>query len=510
MLELEIEKGSDLSEDTSALPSNSFPLSFSQQRLWFLDQFEPGNPFYNLMMAVRLIGRLDMRAFQLTFHEIIRRHETLRTNFRLSGGQPIQIISDDCDLTINIANVSESGEEAANRIIFEESQRPFDLANDRLLRVTLVQLGNEDHIVVLTMHHIISDGWSMGVLISELSELYTSYASGREPQLPDLPVQYADYATWQREWLQGEMLEEELSYWREQLAGAPQVLELPTDRARRAVQSYRGGLEKFAFSKELSEGLKDLSRREGVTMFMLLLAAFKVLLSRYSGSEDLVVGTPIAGRRHKEVEGLIGFFVNNLVLRTDLSGNPSFRELLKRVREVCLGAYGHQDVPFEKLVEELQPERALSHTPLFQVMLVLQNTAQPELRLGDELRVEGVGAEATTAKFDLVFALSEGSEGLSGVVEYDRSLYDAETIRRQINHWRVLLEQVVRDADRRVGELELLSETEKQQLLGQAAESRRAYESTSVVELFEEQVQWQPDAVAVEFARRATKLCGAK
>ncbi|HEU5133283.1 MAG TPA: condensation domain-containing protein, partial [Pyrinomonadaceae bacterium] len=431
------------------------PVSFAQQRLWFLAQLEPASSFYNLPWALRLHGALDIVALEQTLDELVRRHEVLRTSFVSEHGLPRQVISATATVSLDLVDLSAVAESAVQDLVAREAAQPFDLSRGPLLGVKLIRLSEQEHVLLLTMHHIVSDGWSMGVLIREVSELYSAYTNGREPQLPELPVQYADYAAWQREWLQGEVLEEELRYWREQLAGAPQVLELPTDRVRPAVQSYRGGHEEFAFSKELSDGLKELSRREGVTMFMLLLAAFQVLLSRYSGSEDIVVGTPIAGRRHKEVEGLIGFFVNSLVLRTDVSGNPSFRELLKRVREVCLGAYAHQDVPFEKLVEELQPERALSHTPLFQVMLVLQNTAQPELQLGD-LRVEGVGAEGTTAKFDLAFAVQEGSEGLSGVVEYDRSLYDAATIRRQIGHWQVVLEEVVRDADRRVGELELL------------------------------------------------------
>jgi non-ribosomal peptide synthetase component F len=313
------------------------------------------------------------------------------------------------------------------------------------------------------MHHIVSDGWSMGVLIWEMSELYSAFASGIEPELEELPIQYADYASWQREWLQGEVLEEQVQYWRTQLAGAPQMLELPTDRVRPAIQSYRGGYERFVLSEEVSAALKDLSRREGVTMFMLLLTAFQVLLMRYSGQEDIVVGTDVAGRRHREVEGLIGFFVNQLVLRSDLSGNPTFKELLQRVREVCLGAYSHQDLPFDKLVEELQPERSLSRNPLFQVMFILQN-APRAAATSQALPLTPLEVEAGTSVFDLSLTMIQMPDAIGGSLRFNNDLFDAATISRIIKHFRTLLADVVFQPDARIKDLEIFDELEKAEL----------------------------------------------
>ncbi|HEU4883761.1 MAG TPA: condensation domain-containing protein, partial [Longimicrobium sp.] len=347
------------------------PLSFSQRRLWFLDRMEPGNATYNLPNAVRLRGALDVPALERALGEIVRRHEALRTVFAEADGSPVQVIAPFGGFDLPVEDLSGLGEAdreaAARRRVGEEAARPFDLAAGPLFRAGLLRLGGEDHVLLFSMHHIVSDAWSLGVFLRELSALYAAYREGRASPLPELEVQYADFAAWQHEQMAGGVLDRQLAYWRERLADAPALLELPADHPRPAVQTYRGATLPVAFPIELLERLQALGRSEGATLYMTLLAAFQVLLSKYSGSADVVVGTSIAGRTQKEVEALIGFFVNTLVLRTDLSGDPSFRELLGRVREVTLGAYAHQDLPLETLVAELQPERSLSHSPLVQV-----------------------------------------------------------------------------------------------------------------------------------------------
>jgi hypothetical protein len=358
------------------------PLSFAQQRLWFLDQLEPGSAFYNVPTAVRLQGQLNIEALDRTLIEIVRRHEVLRTTFKSINGQPVQVIAQAQRLAIPLIELSESDEDEREQRVRElidaETQTPFDLSAGPLLRVKLLRLGAEEHIVVLTMHHIVSDGWSMGLLLNEVATLYRAYSAGEKSPLAELSIQYADYAVWQREWLQGEVLEAELAYWREQLGGELPVLELPTDRPRPAVQSYRGAREFFRLEAAAAGALRQLSRAHDCTLFMTLLAAFQALLYRYSGQEEILVGTDIAGRNRAEVEPLIGFFVNQLVLRGQLSGQMSFVHALQGVRESTLGAYAHQELPFEKLVEELQPERDAGRSPLFQVKLVLQNAPAAE------------------------------------------------------------------------------------------------------------------------------------
>ncbi|HEU4562015.1 MAG TPA: condensation domain-containing protein, partial [Longimicrobium sp.] len=374
--------------------AGTLPLSFAQERLWFLDRLEPGSAVYNMPVAWRLGGVLDGAALEHALGEIVRRHEVLRTTFMEVDGSPVQAVAPFGGFTLRVDDLSGLGEadrEAAlGRRASEEARHPFDLSVGPLFRAALLRLGAEDHVLLLSMHHIVSDGWSMGVLFRELSALYAADREGGASPLAELPLQYADYAVWQREQLAGEVLERQLAYWRARLAAAPELLELPTDRPRPPVQTYRGATVPVNFSPELLERLRALGRSEGATLYMTLLGAFQVLLSKYAGSEDVVVGSPIAGRTRKEVEELIGFFVNTLVLRTDLSGDPSFREVLRRARGVTLGAYEHQEVPFERLVAELQPERSLSHSPLFQVMFALQNA---EGRGGDlpGLEVSGVG-----------------------------------------------------------------------------------------------------------------------
>ncbi len=403
------------------------PLSFAQQRLWFLDQLEPGSPLYNLPGAVRMRGPLRTPLLELSLNEIIRRHEMLRTTFVTVETEPRQVIHAPWHLSLGVEDltvVAEGVREAeVSRLARQEAALPFDLAAGPLVRARLLRLGEREHVALFTMHHIVSDGWSMGVLTREVASLYDSYASGAAARLPELPVQYADYAVWQRGWLRGEVLERQLGYWRTRLEGAPPLLELPTGRARPAEQTHRGERRRFALGgAELGGRLRRLGRDEGATLFMVLLAGFQLLLGREAGREDVVVGTDVAGRTRPEVEGLIGFFVNQLVLRTDVSGDPTFGELLGRVREVCLGAYQHQDVPFERVVEELRPERSLSHAPLFQVKLLLQNAPGVAMGMGG-LGMEAVWAEASTAQLDLIVSVEEGGEGMWAWAEYSTGVY---------------------------------------------------------------------------------------
>jgi amino acid adenylation domain-containing protein len=439
------------------------PLSFSQQRLWFLDQLQSRSAFYNIPLALRINGFLLLPALQLSLSEIVRRHEVLRSRFLSSEGKPTLVIDPPSPISLPLLDLSDldpaTQQAEVERLIDAEAQLPFDLAAGPLMRVQLLRLAEDEHILLLSQHHIITDGWSMGILVREVTALYEAFSKGEESPLAELEIQYVDYAVWQQEWLRGEVLEEQLRYWREQLEGAPAVLEMATDRVRPAEQSYRGGTVEVEVSGEVSEGLEEISRREGVTLYMVLLAAYAVLLMRYSGQEDICIGSPSAGRTQTVLEGLIGFFVNTLVMRTDLSGNPGFRELLKRVREVTLGAYAHQDTPFEKLVEVLQPERSLSHTPLFQVWFVLQNAPIGELKLPD-ITLSQIEIGNGTAKFDLSLSLTEGPDGLKGIMEYDTALFDAETIALMIGHLEALLREVVKNPDSRLLEIPLQGEAE--------------------------------------------------
>ncbi|HEX7333864.1 MAG TPA: amino acid adenylation domain-containing protein [Pyrinomonadaceae bacterium] len=483
------------------------PLSFAQQRLWFIDRFTPESPLYNMPMAVRLTGALNLAALERTLREIVRRHEALRTNFVTVEGKPVQVIrleayaDEFCLPVVDLSSRSKALREAeVRRLARAEAVRPFDLETDSLLRATVLRLDARQHIVLLTLHHIIFDGWSMGVFVKEVAALYKAFSQGLESPLAELPVQYADYAVWQREWLQGEVLDQHIGYWKQQLEGAPELLELPLDRPRPAVQTHRGANVGMLLSPELTEKVRELCRAEGVTLFMLLLAAFKVLLVRYSGQEDISVGTPIAGRNRVETEGLIGFFVNTLVLRTELAGNPTARELLRRVRNVALGAYAHQELPFEKLVDELQVERSLSHTPLFQVLFVLQNAGGKESLELPGLSLSAAGESSGVAKFDLTLSMSESGEAISGVCEYNTDLFDETTIKRLMGHFETLLESIVSDPAQRLSELQMLTEAEQQRTLCEWSKgSDEAMPELCLQDLFEAQVERTPEAIALVF-----------
>ncbi|HEU4562699.1 MAG TPA: amino acid adenylation domain-containing protein, partial [Longimicrobium sp.] len=479
-------------------------LSFAQERLWFLDRLRPGEISYNLPFALRLRGTLDVDALERSLGEIVRRHDALRTVFQERDGTPRQVIVAFGGFQLtrkDLSHLSAETREAEvqRELVVESGARPFDLSAGPLFRASLLRLGAEEHVLLLSQHHIVSDGWSMGVLYRELSALYEAYREGRESPLPALPVQYADYAVWQREQLEGEALERQLAYWRVRLAGAPELLELPADHPRPPVQTYRGATIPVELSPELVERLEALARSEGATLYMVLLGAYQVLLSKYSGSEDIVVGSPIAGRTRAEVEDLIGFFVNTMVLRTDLSGDPSFREVLRRAREVTLGAYEHQEVPFERLVAELQPERSLSHTPLFQVLFTLQ-TAGGGIDALPGLSVSEVEAERVNAKFDFSLVLTPGSRGLRGGVTYSTDLFERGTVDRMLGHLQRVLELVAADADVRLSQLELLGEAERARVLEEWNRTEAEYTADRCIHgLFEVQAERTPGAVAVRF-----------
>ncbi|HEU4457421.1 MAG TPA: condensation domain-containing protein, partial [Longimicrobium sp.] len=483
------------------------PASYAQERLWFLDRLEPGSSTYNLPVAWRLGGALDVGALERALGEIVRRHESLRTTFAEVDGSPVQVIAPFGGFVLSIDDLSRipgaEREAEARRRTVEEVRRPFDLSAGPLFRAALLRLGEEDHVLLLSMHHIVSDGWSMGVLVRELSALYGAYREGRESPLRALPVQYADYAVWQREQLEGESLDRHLTYWKERLAGAPQVLELPTDRPRPAVRSHRGASVSTELSGEVLERLQALGQSEGATLYMTLLGAFQVLLSKYGGSEDVVVGSSIAGRTRGEVEGLIGFFINSLVLRTDLGGDPSFRAVLRRVREVTLGAYEHQEMPFERLVAELQPERSLSHSPLFQVSFALNNAEGSGPGLPG-LRTESAFAGSETAKFDLNLVFVKGPRVLRASLAYSTDLFDEGTIRRMLGHLERVLEQVAADADVRLSRLELLGEGERALVLEAWNRAEAEYPADLCIHhLFEAQVERTPGAAAVSYEGEA-------
>jgi amino acid adenylation domain-containing protein/non-ribosomal peptide synthase protein (TIGR01720 family) len=481
------------------------PLSFAQQRLWFLHQLDPESPSYNQPKAIRLIGTLDVHALQKALDHIVARHEALRTTFVSVDGISLQVIAKSRAVELPVIDLRQwpgtIPEAEVHRVLVETSRRPFDLSRDLMLRALLLCLADQEHILLLITHHIASDAWSSGILWQELTALYRSFSSGQPCPLPELSVQYADYAAWQRNWLQGEVLETQLSYWKNRLDHVP-TLQLPTDRPRLPIQSFRGGRQFLALPKNLAQALKTLSRRENVTLFMTLLAAFQTLLHRYSGQDDIVVGSPIAGRTRPEIEGLIGFFVNTLVLRSNLSGNPSFREVMGPVREVALGAYAHQDLPFEKLVEELQPERNLSSSPLFQVTFALQNVPRQALEVPG-LTLSSLQLDSGTAKFDLFLSMYEGTEGLRASLEYNTDLFDDETITRMLDHFQTLLKGIVFDPDQRLSDLPLLTDGERQQLLVEWNDTKRDFPSDKCIhELFEAQVERTPEAAAVVFGNQ--------
>ncbi|WP_035830123.1 condensation domain-containing protein, partial [Crocosphaera watsonii] len=442
-------------------------LSFAQQRLWFLDQLEGKSATYNIPAALILEGQLNQQALEQSINTIIGIHESLRTRFNNVNGEVIQIIERERPISLKVINIEklETNEQKkqVKLLALEEAQKPFNLTNDPLIRVSLIKLGVQSNILLITLHHIIFDAWSIGIFFRELAEFYAAYSQGKDINLPSFSIQYADYAAWQRKWLSGEAEQNQVNYWKKKLKGLPLLLEIPTDYPRPPVQTFQGTHQSFSLNQELSKKLKQLSQREGVTLFMLLLSAFAILLSRYSRQKDIAVGSPIANRNRSEIEPIIGFFVNTLLMRLNLEDSLTISQLLKQVRQTCLDAYAHQDIPFEKLVEELKPERNLSHTPLFQAMFALQN-APLEFKLPD-LSVSLMEVESGIAKFDLSLSMEESEQGLIGNWEYNTDLFAQETISRMIGHFQVLLEEIVNNPGKPIDKLPILTNQEKQKIL---------------------------------------------
>ena len=481
-----------------------FPASFSQQRIWLLDQLEGNSATYNMTMTILLTGALDVATLERSLSELVSRHEALRTNFQMADDSLVQIVAETANFRIQLEEKLVEGEvlplnSDIEQWIAQAAQRPFDLAKDALFRVRLLRLADNQHILLVTMHHIISDAWSMGVFRRELAALYKAFKADQPSPLEPLQIQYADFADWQRDFLAGDRLTNHIDYWRQKLAGVPPLLDLPTDRPRPAIQTFKGRTNRFTLPAELTGQLKTLSQESQATVFMTLLAAFSVLLSRYTSSEDIVIGSPIANRQQRELEPLIGCFVNTLVLRTLLADNPTFVQVLAQVRQTALEAYEHQDLPFEKLVEALQPERSLSHSPLFQVMFVLQNTPKSGRSLSG-LEMTSIKRKRTIAKFDLTLTMTEKADGFSGFFEYNSDLFDAATIDRMIGHFKTLLGGIVRSPEQPISELPLLGDRERQQLLVDWNDTAdNTISPLCIHELFEKQVAQVPDAIALEF-----------
>ncbi|HSK05835.1 MAG TPA: condensation domain-containing protein, partial [Kofleriaceae bacterium] len=483
------------------------PASFAQWRQWFVCQLAPDRPTYHMPAALRLTGPLDAGALARGLAEIVRRHEVLRTRFELAGGRLVQVIEPEVPFaagTIDLRDLPAGDREArVLELARASATRPFDLSRAPLLRCDLVRLGPAEHVLLFCMHHITSDGWSIEVLLRELEALYAAYAAGRASPLAELPIQYADFADWQRRWLTGPVIDEQLAYWRAALAGPPAPLELPTDRPRPAVQRHRGATLAFALPPALSAQVTAAARREGATTFMAVLTAFAALLARYAGQDDVVVGSPVANRGARELEGLIGCFVNTLALRCDLAGDPSFAEALRRVREAVIGALAHQDLPFEQLVEELQPERDPSRHPIFQAMLVFQGARAPSLAL-EGIEVEALPAGAGSAKFDLSLYLSESPHGLEGAVEYDTDLFEPETIARLIGHFQLLLEGCITRPERPLSAHPLLLASDRAVIERCNATQAAGPDPSCLHALVEAQVARTPGAIAV--ADEASRL----
>jgi len=479
------------------------PLSFAQERFWFLEQLDPNNLAYHVTYGFRLIGPLNSDALAKALSELVRRHETLHTTFRVKDGKPVQVISEQWLSplkTIDLRQYPFADREAeVQGIIGSERRCGFDLSRDLLLRATLLLLGTDEHVLLLNSHHIAWDHWCIDILFREFAVLYRVYVAGKPSPLPDPTIQYRHYALWQRKVFDHAELQDHLTYWKERLRGVPQSLNLPTDHPRKPLGHRRGGRQSLILPNRLTADLEALSRKSGVTPFMVFLAAFQTLLHRITHQDDIVVGTPIAGRDRSETEGLIGLFLNSLALRTDVSGDPTFLELLMRVRDVALGAYDHQDLPFEKLVEELQPERDWTQTPIFQVFINLYNFKEATFQL-DQLRVERLKVREAAPQFDIEFSIREHDDSTHLVFTYDADRFDAPTIIRMLSHFVTLLEGIVVNPDRRISELPILTEAEKHQLLIEWNDTKTDYPKIKCIhELFEDHAERSPDAIAVVF-----------
>ena len=490
----------------NAGPLRQFPLSFAQQRLWFLDRMEPGNPAYNVISALRMRGPVEVPAMERAVADLVRRHEPLRTVFRVAEGEPVQVVLPyrAQPLPVEPRDAPEEEREAlALRLVAEETARPFDLARGPLFRARILRLGEDDHVLLLAMHHVVTDGWSIGVLYRELCASYAAYTAGAEPELPELPIQYADYAVWQRNHLQGAVLEEQLVFWRKTLEGAPPLLELPLDRPRPPVQTHAGGMVRLRYPPSFGETMRSLAQRLEATSFMVMLAAFYALLARWSGQDDVVVGTPTAGRSRKETEGLVGFFINTLALRVRLDGDPTFAELVERVRAAAVEAYAHQEVPFERIVDELKVERALSHSPVTQVNFVLHTEPVDPIRLGP-VRLALVEPEPASTQHELSFSLRDRWRGMPMEfdVEYNRDLFDRATVERMAEHYHTLFQAAAADPSLRLSQLPLGGVAERKEALARWNRTHAAYPAVPVHALVAAQAVRTPHAPAV--------VCGAE
>lgn len=484
--------------------SSNAPLSFAQERMWFFYQLEPDNPFYNNSVILKFEGLLNFEVLERCVNAIAQRHETLRTSFVLTDNQPTQIIAPHQPISIPVEDLyeltSEVQDAEVKRLVKQEAQKTFNLTSGSLFRPKLLRLGQQSHILILTIHHIISDGWSIGILIQELVDLYAAFSTKSPYPLTDLPVQYADFAEWHRHWLQGDRLEQQLNYWKQQLTGVPPVLNLPSDRQRPSVQTFRGDIEKIYLDHELTQQLRHICQTTGTTLFMVLLTAFSILLYRYSGQDDIVIGSPIANRNRVEIEKLIGFFANTLALRVQIAENSTYLNLLDQVKEVSLAAYSHQDLPFEILVDELKIDRHLSHNALFQVVFALQNTPLPSANLPNLELSSDINFDNGTVRFDLEVHLWEVSEGLKGDLVYSTDLFDSSTIKRLIGNFQTLLREIVKTPHQLVSNLPILTAPERHQLLIEWNQTQTLYPSDRTIsQCFEEQVEINPHAVAIIF-----------
>ncbi len=479
------------------------PTSFAQERLWFLDQFEPNSSLYNITIAMRATGKLSIGALQNSINTLISRHETLRTIFGSESGHPIQMIYEKLQIPLNIevrtGTLPQNRDAVLSQLLEEEINMPFDISKGPLTRVRIIQLDADDFGLFFAFHHIIFDGWSAGLFFKELNQIYTATIEHQQANLPELSIQYADFAAWQKEWLQGDALAQEMAFWKQSLAGAPKLIELPLDHPRPAAQTFRGTSIELNLSRELTEELETLTRKQQATMYMTMLTAFEIFLSRYCGQKDFVIGSPIAGRTRIELEQILGFFANTIVMRANISGNPTYIEALKRVRETSLNAFAHQNVPFEKLVEELQPERSLSYNPLFQVMFTYQNTPDQEIEMGS-LKLSDIKSESSHEKFDFSLSCWKEDSVLKCFLSYNTDLFDTETILRMKQNFITLLQGIVANPEQNISALPMLSEEEQQKLLVDWNNTSVAAPQTCVHQIIAAQAQKNPAAIALEFS----------
>lgn len=482
------------------MAENLFPVSFAQQRLWFLDQIEPGNAAYNLPRVIRILGAVNAGALASAINALVARQDGLRTIFSSLEGEPRQSVLPAMEVELPVIDLShlpnDRREEEALRIAAEKAGEPFDLTSGPLLRLTLVKLASEEHILILVMHHIVTDGWSMSIFFHEIASLYDAFTDGHPPDLPELSIRYRDFAVWQKEYESGELLQSQIEYWKKKLLGAETTLDIPTDHPRPAIQTARGACESFFLNEDITEKLKCLSQTEGATLFMILLAAFQAFLWRYTSQESILIGTPVAGRNELELENVIGFFVNTLILRADFSDETTFRDLLKQVRSTAIEAYANQDVPFERLVEELKPERSMAHTPLFQAMLILQNAPKQRLKLRD-LILEELEFESGIAKFDLTLEIIE-QKGLHCTFEYNSDLFESATIQRMIGHFENLVDAAIQNPDAKISALNLFTKQEREDILVEWNDTSADYpDKLTIHGAFEEAVARTPEAAAL-------------